>query len=400
MDDDTKAEECTTTDLSSIHSQNDVVCTQPLSETTVKNEQPLPPTAGDEAPVLPEEVNFDILLRLPVRSLLQLKCVSKSWKTLISNPQFAKSHLLSSTSYPQLFTSAVKIGDREILSYPMKPLLENPSTPVEPVTITMRHKYNILGSCNGLLCLYDSSQSNFRLCNPSIKLKSNGFPIVASFDNKIITHHGFGYDQVNDKYKLLVVVLNKDDFSEKVTRIYTFGENSWTTVSNFPCNPGMWLGKFVNGTLNWIINKDGVNSNQRVILSVDLEKETYGEVLLPQHDGNRFCNPMMYVLSNCLCVCCDHSETHLAVWIMKEYGVAESWTVLTIIPREKLIWNCPRQPLVEPLFVSKDGVLLLRTMRSKLVLCNLNNAGIDYPRILGILGRDVHVYYESLVSPF
>jgi len=378
---------CTITDLHD--SQNDVVCTQPPSETTVKN----------EAPLLPEEVIFDILLRLPVKSLLQLKCVSKSWKTLISNPQFAKTHLLSSTSFPQLFTSAVKIGDREILSYPMKPLLENPSTPIEPVAITMSHKYNIFGSCNGLLCLYDSFQSNFRLWNPSINLKSNRFPIVASFDNKIIGHHGFGYDQVNDKYKLLVVLLNKDDFSEKVTRIYTFGENSWTTVPNFPCNPGMWLGKFVSGSLNWIIKKDGVNSNQPVILSVDLEKETYGEVLLPQHDSNRFCNSMMYVLSNCLCVCCDHSETQLAVWIMKEYGVAESWTVLTIIPREKLIWNCPRQPLDEPLFVSKDGVLLLRTMRSKLVLCNLNNAEIDYP-ILGILGREVHIYYESLVSPF
>ena len=400
-DDEMKTGECTITDLSCIHTatvRNHAVFSQPLSETTVKNEQPLPPT-GDEAPVLPVEVIFDILLRLPVRSLLQLKRVCKTWKTLISSSQFAKSHLLTSTAYPKLFSG----DDRELVAYPVKPLLENPSTLVQPVTIGMTHRYSILGSCNGLLCLFDACQSNFRLWNPFINFKSNTFPIVASFHNKIITYHGFGYDQVNDKYKLLVFVHNRDDFSEKITRIYTFGENSWTTLPNFPSYPGSWLGKFVSGTLNWIVGKDGVNSNQRVILSVDLEKETYGEVLLPQHDDYGVCNPMMHVLSNCLCVCSDnHAETHLAVWIMKEYGVAESWTILTIIPHEKLIWDCPTQPIVEPLFVSKDGVHLLRTMRSKLVLCNLNNGGVDYPRISGILetGSGLHIYYESLVSPF
>ncbi|KEH41428.1 putative F-box domain-containing protein [Medicago truncatula] len=401
-DDEMKTGECKITDLSCIrlhHSQNHTVFSQPLSETTVKNEQPLPPT-GDEAPILPEEVLFDILLRLPVRSLLQLKLVCKSWKTLISNSQFTKTHLLtSSTAYPQLFSG----DDREIVCYAVKPLLENPSTLVQPVTIGMTHRYGILGSCNGLLCLYDDSQSNFRLWNPLINLKSDTFPIVASFDKKLVTYHGFGYDQVNDKYKLLLFVHNQDDFTERITRIYTFGENSWTTLQNFPSYPSMWSGKFVSGTLNWIVSKNAVNSNQRVILSVDLEKETYGELLLPQHDGYRVCDPIMYVLSNCLCVCSDnHSETHLAVWIMKEYGVAESWTILTIISHEKLFWGRPRHPIVEPLFVSKDGVLLLRTMRSKLVLCNLNNGGVDYPRTSDILGtgRELHIYYESLVSPF
>lgn len=44
-------------------------------------------------PLLPEELVREILLRLPVKSLVQFKCVCKLWKTLISNSQFAKSHL-------------------------------------------------------------------------------------------------------------------------------------------------------------------------------------------------------------------------------------------------------------------------------------------------------------------
>ncbi|MCI38128.1 F-box protein, partial [Trifolium medium] len=47
------------------------------------------------------------------------------------------------------------------------------------------------------------------------------------------------------------------------------------------------LGEFVSGTLNWMVDNEGVSSNQsHVILSFDLEKETYGEVLLPQNDAD------------------------------------------------------------------------------------------------------------------
>ncbi|XP_045791344.1 uncharacterized protein LOC123886050 [Trifolium pratense] len=42
-------------------------------------------------PFLPEKIR--ILLRLPVRSLLEYKCICKSWKTLISDPKFAKRQL-------------------------------------------------------------------------------------------------------------------------------------------------------------------------------------------------------------------------------------------------------------------------------------------------------------------
>ncbi|KAJ8526214.1 hypothetical protein K7X08_028691 [Anisodus acutangulus] len=40
-----------------------------------------------------EEILMDILNRLPVRSLLRFKCVSKFWATLISEPYFKKKHL-------------------------------------------------------------------------------------------------------------------------------------------------------------------------------------------------------------------------------------------------------------------------------------------------------------------
>ncbi|XP_057762184.1 F-box protein CPR1-like isoform X2 [Arachis stenosperma] len=43
--------------------------------------------------ILPLELIHRILLRVPVKDLGRLKCVSKLWNTLISDPDFAKSHL-------------------------------------------------------------------------------------------------------------------------------------------------------------------------------------------------------------------------------------------------------------------------------------------------------------------
>jgi hypothetical protein len=118
----------------------------------------------------------------------------------------------------------------------------------------------------------------------------------------------------------------------------------------------------VSGTLNWIVIKGGVNSNQNEILSFHLEKQTYREVLLPQSDSDFVYKDMnMHVLSDCLCVC-FLNKIHWVVWLMKEYGVVESWTKLIIIPREK------PSVFVKPLFISENTVLLVNTLSSQLIL--------------------------------
>src|SRR4051812_32733503 len=94
--------------------------------------QPLPPTGDESCPPLPEDLVVEILLRLPVRSLLQFKCICKFWKTLISDPKFAKRHLQISTAsliHQRLFFSQLS-EPQEIVSYPLKPLFGNLLPPV------------------------------------------------------------------------------------------------------------------------------------------------------------------------------------------------------------------------------------------------------------------------------
>ncbi|PNX87815.1 F-box protein, partial [Trifolium pratense] len=152
-------------------------------------------------------------------------------------------------------------------------------------------------------------------------------------------YNGFGYDHVNDKYKVLAVVehdvrdINNEDFGESLTKIYTFGEDSWRTIQDLPYIHSTYaVGKYVSGTLNWVAHK----LTQYVIISFDLDKETYRDVLLPPtiRDCNDYmCKPSLCVLNDRLCLCFVN-KTHWVVWSMKEYGVVESWTKLIKIPRD------------------------------------------------------------------
>ncbi|CAK8573317.1 unnamed protein product [Lathyrus sativus] len=355
------------------------------------------------SPVLPEELINEILLRLPVKHLLQFKCVCKSWKTLISDPQFAKNHLRIPSLTNQKLVFFVAKEPNKMVSYPLKQLLENSSIPVKPDSVRYMkiHKYCIIGSCNGLLCLYYKCQRRVRLYNPSIRFQSKKSPQAVSHDWRI-KQFGFGYDHVNDKYKLLVIAQNRDDLSQSLTKIYTFGENLWKTIPNFsltPINSLHWLGKFVSGTLNWIVC--GFSSNQNSILSFNVEKETHEEMLLPQNDDVNVHTRKPYVLGNYLCVFDIYFtiKHQCDVWLMKEFGVAESWTKQILITSEN------QTSFVEPFFILDNGgaLLLANKLSSQIILYNLNNAGLDYPLITGTTGfkphTTLHIHRESLVSP-
>ncbi|XP_004496819.1 F-box/kelch-repeat protein At3g23880-like [Cicer arietinum] len=401
-------------------SQNATVSTEPVSETTTKN----------PSPVLPDELIGEILVRVPVRSLIQFKCVCKSWKTLISDPQFAKRHHLNSNSYPQLFCPLFGEGDLDIVSYNVESLLENNSTNSNPITpyntFATNHNYVIVGLCKGLFCLIDIEESYVILWNPLLNLKSKKSPTMVSLygDDDSVSYHGFGYDHVNDKYKVLVNVCNFNKYGESVTRIYTSGENSWKTIENIPGDPDeihfdTSTGRLVSGNLNWVINKD-INSNEEVIITFDIMNETYGEMLLPPHDGEKMSNVMLDVLSDCLSLCFESNQSKWVVWMMKEYGVGESWTKLmtisnvffTIEPRmveaessdePVMIPNqnvTMRPSYVNSLFISENGTILVNTMRSKIVLYNSCHGRSHYPIISSFINiNELEFYHESLVLP-
>ena len=275
-------------------------------------------------------------------------------------------------------------------------LSENPSAPTKVACYGRgRGNYHILGSCNGLLGVidpqYDTRESRVILWNPSTGLTSEWLEMGGS-----LAYYGFGYDHVHDVYKLFAVVTAKS--GETAAKICTLGANSWRTIQDAPFRFGHRAGFFVSGTLNWMV---WLTLQDAVIVSLDLGKEIYRQLSLPDRDihGDLInYRPVLGVLRNCLAVCFDHKKTHWVVWMMKEYGIQPSWTKLVIIPHVER-WLDRLSRSLNPLYISEDGVVLAATSSSKLVLYNSNNGRLNCSMAESNIGFDVRIYHESLISP-
>ncbi|XP_058787910.1 F-box/kelch-repeat protein At3g23880-like [Vicia villosa] len=284
---------------------------------------------------LPFDVISEILGRLSVKSLLQFRCVSKSWKSLISDPQFAKKHLNLSTTRRLLRVSYDSPSHRFILnSYSLQSVFTDTNYnltrfqfPLD--VISERYSHHLVGSCDGILCVanYRISPDYKRfvvLWNPSIRK----YKELPHFENpaelyrlRLRMTYGFGYDHVSHDYKLLVLY---SCLTEHTTRakVYTLKTDSWRTIQPFPSDFGTLpdypqgrYGKYVSSTVNWM-------TCQRWIVSFDLVNESYRKILPPRQQREPIYLGLS-VLRDWLCIISDHD-----VWVMKEYGIRDSWTKL------------------------------------------------------------------------
>ncbi|QHO33153.1 hypothetical protein HN51_026909 [Arachis hypogaea] len=378
-------------------------------------------------PALMDELIEEILLRIPASSLVRLSnSVCSSWRTLISSSQFAKDHLRRSMAVDPALTHPRIAYYSSSYSYPIigifsaRSVFENPPRePTKVVAYEGRRCRSIIGSCNGLLCLHDDVlEGRAMLWNPCTGFTSQPLKIGGLFH-----YCGFGYDHVNDKYKLFGTVIKKS--GEFVTRIFTFGPKSkWRTIQDFPnrlhhpdnkASVVGWTGRFVSGTgtLNWLLCS-GLDSVVAV-LSVDLVKETYSQFSAPSRDSDddRSVFPRLFILGGCLAVCYETKKTHWTLWLLKDYGVPQSWTKLAIIRKHPPLINYCLNDVLRPMYMLKSDVLLAKSPSGILILCNVKDGSIYVPNIdsssdgmtkhpplyRGSGSRIFHVYHESLVSP-
>ncbi|KAI4338217.1 hypothetical protein L6164_016561 [Bauhinia variegata] len=351
---------------------------------------------------LPEDCIIEILFRIPAKSLLRFIRVSKSWKSLILDPQFVKKQLHRDH---QLVPSSPL---SQWISGSVKSLLDNPSDPVldSGLTFEPTHWFEILASCNDLLCCVGVMASSlcFYLYNPSTGWKSRTANFFYPAGRTVF---GFGYDDLTHKYKLVSLCL--DDpfyFSYGIeVKVCTFVDHDslrWFRSFSAPTfslsgDRTSVIGTFLRGTLNWLVE----DSVSEFILSFDLRKETFGKVLLPvDKDKN---NPCIGVFEDCLYFSADNvGETDFIVWLMKDYGVEDSWTkVYTISYLDYDIKNrLNDEGRIQVISLSEDGDQMLFQIRDcQFALHNSKDNTLKYFEIEGFHGLAIS-YAESLVQPF
>jgi len=376
---------------------NDVDFSHSLTEETTQTQRQRLATGTLELPTLPFDLLPEILCRLPVKLLVQLRCLCKFFNSLVSDPNFAKKHLRMSTKRYHLMLPNCYDDDYyydyELVMYDSPiPSLFSPSTVVTQTQLYLtgltngHHCVNLdlMCSCDGMICGKLDNGSYF-LWNPSIRKLKLLPPLV----NHKMTALSFGYDHLIHNYKVVAVS------SKKVVRVNTLGHDYWRRIEDIPySNRIRGHGVFVRGTVNWCASDD--------IISLDLEKESYQKIWLPDFD-NENNSWDLGVVRDCLCVFAS-SDIYWDVWIMKEYGNQESWTKLYTIPNlQDLDLEASRA-----LYISEDDQLLVQCHEyggecdddTKLVVYDSKTGTLNIPEFQTNYEHTyAKVYIESLISP-
>lgn len=386
-------------------------------------------------PELPIDVISEILSRLPVKSLLRFRCVGKSWCSLISDPQFIKTHLNRSLKSQTQVWGSFRYDKKGV--YPLcqhgPPHLNamdyccSNSRKIDFVREGESDYGSFLGSCRGLLCVdnYIDGELNLHLWNPSTRESKRIPEFILPTTNSgrmrrdcVFGAFGFGYDDSNDDYKVVFYCNAKRDRLEAQVHVYSLRKNSWRRIRAYCCFSVDYAHPvyYVNGVLHWMAWPSlDPGDPRRSILSFNLAKETFLEILQPNYgDGSWLWS--IGVLEESLCVLSDNSEYRADVWVMKEYGVELSWTKLLAISyaenpglfRPFPFDGCEpnldtdkadRRPL--PFTMAKKGEIVLDVGRD-LVLYNYKDETFKYSfaSLMDARGHfGWHTFSESLVSP-
>ncbi|KAL6222580.1 hypothetical protein ACLB2K_005972 [Fragaria x ananassa] len=288
---------------------------------------------------LPQDIKFDIFARLPaVKLLLRLRCVCKSWHTLISSPSFIgayhKRKMPSSSEYI-LICSAENKKCFSLFSAETYDKCLDLELPTHGVGLD----FGVAGSCHGLVCIstrsyWPTSEAPIYLWNPSIR-KLRRLP-EGIFGLSSHIYVAFGFQPGENDYKVVRIVREEESTSDVYqVEVYSLRLNSWRRVnsaiqfSNFFAVLMSWEGGVCcNGVIYKVVREEPTYPiclppkplttvrARNCILAFDTSTEVFRKIELPNELG----------LDNALCVSRLYSRSSLSadIWVL---GKDDTWKV-------------------------------------------------------------------------
>lgn len=354
---------------------------------------------------LPREIVLDVLSRLPVTSLVRFRLVCQSWRSLSQDPLLVDAHLsLTAKKGPLLifhsdYPIRNQLGFVELsaaVSSGIPPPQEKASA-VRRFSLPFRDsmpEFDVVGSCNGLLCLSDSLYRE-PLCvyNPFTG-EFRSLPESRQYaDQEVI--FGFGYILATQEYKVIKVVYYsnsaKTTSSRRPLRIQRMHSDVQVLTLGGPCPSWRSLGKtpymierkqpdtFLHGRLHWVTGPRRYRL-ARQIASFDLAEERFIEIPKPEGGSLARGNYQLGVQNGCLSAIVYCNYGRMEIWVMKTYEVRESWVkeynVGAYMPkglkqnvnlRIMKIWKNMSGRVVRVLGVLENGEILLEYKSRALV---------------------------------
>ncbi|KAL3623303.1 hypothetical protein CASFOL_032119 [Castilleja foliolosa] len=316
-----------------------------------------------DSATLPLDICREILILLPAKSLIRLRAVCKDWRSVIDDPFFVKAH-----TDKQLSSKTIII--RNSTGPPFHPLYsfdlddlnfanglqEIAVAPLDytPSGLTLLQGALPVSMCNGLILVGGKSWEIWNpLTHERLKLprgKCNRNPRKEAF--------GLGYGYTSDDFKVVVIHnhrLNRRGHGREnfacQTHVYSLISDSWRNVGSCPYYDYEWSGwgprgpgVFLHGALHWtrFLHPYGMD----MIIAFDLGSEKYRQLPAPPLRRERtrlnVQNRYLHVLDGCLVVSdfcksnfLEDELEHYDLWVMKDYGVEDSWIKLFSLEDEE-----------------------------------------------------------------
>ncbi|GJX20471.1 F-box/kelch-repeat protein-like protein [Tanacetum coccineum] len=219
-----------------------------------------------------DDVLTNILVWLPAKQLARLRCVSKHFNDLLSQPYFISSHLqhhrLNQNTNDEILL--VFFEDRFTVHPSSFPNIQLPNFVKLPTNFPS--KYSLIGSVNGLICFSSgSSYTVIYIWNPSL----SALMTLPPYPTKISrVNFRFGFDPKTNDYKVVLYtlefrlpnIIEPSIFPNCLqVEVYSLRKGSWVLVTQrFPlhvtlnyaedqdCNDGE------NGHIHWLCYYDNM----------------------------------------------------------------------------------------------------------------------------------------------
>uniref|UniRef100_J3NBM7 F-box domain-containing protein n=1 Tax=Oryza brachyantha TaxID=4533 RepID=J3NBM7_ORYBR len=217
-------------------------------------------------PYIPDDVMFNIVLRLPSRSLIRFKYVCKAWHAIISSQFFVHAHLEQSKLKPSSVLMAPGFYKKHrngqnfaflmgLYKYQGNNIMQHlHDFPYDfpQVLDTWSHPVH----CNGLLFVSDM-KDKMLIYNPStteVVSLPNGSPNLYKGRG-----HGFG-DNHNKRYKVTRVYYQRDYETLLLTckcEVLTLRTNAWRQMEDPPYPIGSPV--YVKGAIYWMVSRTSLH---------------------------------------------------------------------------------------------------------------------------------------------
>ncbi|XP_074274100.1 F-box protein CPR1-like [Silene latifolia] len=237
---------------------------------------------------------------------------------------------------------------------------------------------SILASCEFFLLVDFSGIVGLVLLNPSTG-RYYKIPYPPSYDSGT-EHYGIYLDDAKNDYKVVRIIQNGEMNME--VRVYSLRTNKWRLIERTVEKCYAWCSVVIGHLLHIVFSLEYTNSKKRIGCFDILAEKWITDVPMPEINVNKWIK--LAVLDGLLCVITVDS-----IWVMKEYGVKDSWFKLISIISDE-IWDTP----IAFRKGSQNEVFCLQYRNSKLecIWYNVREKKATTATLNGVLPKATNIY--------